>query len=349
MFKRIITHHTSLVIVFIALVVFTLIPLFVHSPYYLDLLISIIVHAVLAMTFVMLLRTGMINLGISAFWGVGAYTSTLLVMKLNLSFWYSLPASTLIVGVIALVFGYILIGSGSTGFSFVILSSVIGMLFSVLVGNIPFLGGYVGIKDVPPPNSIHLPLLPVIEFSVINKASFYYLALFLFVVIVLIIKAFYSSRIGRTWTAIGLNPQLAGSIGINIFAYKMLAFVVASAIAGLIGAFFAHYMGFVTPDAYSMWVNIYVQMYAILGGVGYAILGPIIGSVLMTLLPEFLRQAEAIAPVIYGILLIILILFLPNGLMGLVESLRAFFMRSDTKMGKAIQSSFFDRWKRWKA
>lgn len=313
-----------LIAIIVAAIVFALLPLFVTSPYYIDLLISIIVHAVLAITFVMCLKAGMINMGISAFWGIGAYVSALLVMKLGVNFWLSLPLTTIITGLIAIIFGYILIGSGSSGFGFVILSSIIGMMFTTAVGNIAYVGGTAGIRNIPAPNPIQLPFLPPIEFSVVNKASFYYLALFLFIIIILIIKGLFASRIGRAWNAIGLNPQLGGSIGVNIFGYKMAVFVVSSAFAGLIGSFFAHYMSFVTPDTYGMWVNIYVQVYSVLGGLGYLIMGPIIGSAVMTVVPEFLRQWQDYAPVILGVVLILLILFLPNGLMGIADSLKNF-------------------------
>lgn len=338
MLKQLISRHTKLTAIVVAVVIYALIPLFVDSPYYLDLLIIIIVHAVLAMTFIMLLRNGMINLGIAAFWGVGAYASTILVMKFGLSFWLSLPLSAVITGVIAFGLGYILIGSGSTGFGFIILSAVIGMLFSVVVGNISYLGGYNGISNVPPPESINLPFLPEIVFGPNNKVPYFYLALVLLLLIIVVFKALYSSRIGRAWTAIGLNPRLAESIGVNIFRYKMLAFVAASAAVGLIGSFFAHYEGFVTPNTYGMWINIYIQIYAILGGIGYAILGPLVGSGLMTAIPELMRVTTVIAPIITGTLLILLILFLPRGLLDLVDRRREILEKS-VRLGKTILSA----------
>jgi len=344
MLLNIIKRHVKLTGILAAVIIASILPLFIHSPYHLDILITIIIRAVLAMTFIMLLRNGMINLGIAAFWGIGAYTSTMLVMKLHMSFWISLPISALITGAIALIFGYILIGSGSAGFSFVILSSVIGMLFSVVVGNLDFLGGYNGITNIPPPDPIKLPFLPVIEFGIVHKEPFYYLALFLLLVIILICRAFYTSRIGRAWTAVGLSPRLAESIGVNLFRYKLLAFGLASAIAGLIGSFFAHYSGFVIPDTYSMWVNIYIQTYAILGGIGYAILGPLVGSTVMTLIPEFMRIAVLIAPIVTGVILILLILFLPQGLLGLLEWRKSTAERF-TRIGRSIKLAFSN--KRW--
>jgi branched-chain amino acid transport system permease protein len=191
------------------------------------------------------------------------------------------------------------------------------MLFSPTVGSIPYVGGYIGFSDILPPNPIRLPMLPAIVFSSINKVPFFYLILFLFLIIIMIIKAFFSSRIGRNWEAIGLDPQLAATIGINVFRYKVFAFVVASAIAGLTGSFYAHYEGYISPDSFGMWTNIYLQVYAFLGGIGYIILGPLIGSAIMSIMPELLRGASVLSPIINGFILILLVLFLPTGLLGL--------------------------------
>jgi branched-chain amino acid transport system permease protein len=317
MSKQIITRHKRLIAIIGAVIIFALIPLLVSSPYYLDLLIMMLVHATLGMCFIMTLRTGLINMSLAAVWGVGAYASTMLAIKLDLSFWLCLPASVLITGVIALGLGYILIGSGAGGLSFVVLSSVIGMLFSVTIGNIPFFGGYTGIVNIPPPDPIHIPFLPAIEFT--SKIPFFYLALFLFVIVVLISSAFYSAWTGRAWTAIGLTPNLAESIGINTVSYKLSAFVLSSCLAGLMGCFFAHYHSFVSPNTYTMWQNVYIQIYAILGGIGYVISGPIVGAAVMTFIPEFMRSAEEFTPIFTGILLIVLVMFLPRGLLSLID------------------------------
>lgn len=336
MSKQIIMRHKSLFGLIGAVVIFAFIPLFVHSPYYLDLLIIMVVNAILAIAFIMMLRTGLINLGIAAFWGVGAYASTVLVMKLHLSFWLSLPASALIAGALAAGIGWLIIKRGSAGFTFIILSAVIGMLFTVVVGNISYLGGFNGITNIPPPNPIRIPFLPVIEF--VSKVPYFYLVLVLFAVVVLISNAFYSAWTGRAWRAIGLNPQLAESVGIDTVRYKLLAFVVSSGIAGLVGSFYAHYEGFVIPNTFAMWVNIYIQIYAILGGLGYAIWGPVVGSAVMTFFPESIRMTGEVSYIFTGALLILLIMFLPGGLLGLLERRTAIVERV-TKIVKAIASS----------
>lgn len=301
-----------------AVIMFAIVmPLFVRSPYTLDLIIIAIVNAVLAMTFIMMLRTGLISMGLVAFWGVGAYTSIVLVMKLHLSFWLSLPLSGIITGLIAAALGFILIGSGTSGFAFVLLSSVVGMLFTVVIGNISYLGGYTGVRNIPPPNSFKIPFLPQVVFN--SKVEYFYLVLALLLLIIIVSKAFYAAWTGRAWRAIGLNPRLAESIGVNVFRYRLMAFTLASAIAGVMGCFYAHYEGLILPDTFGMWGNIYVQLYAILGGISYTILGPLIGSAVMTILPELLRIANVIQPIITGSILILVILFLPDGLTGLTK------------------------------
>ena len=99
--------------------------------------------------------------------------------------------------------------------------------------------------------------------------------------------------------------------------------VLGSAIAGVAGSFFAHYQGYILPDSYVMWVNIYIQIYAILGGLGYAIMGPMVGSALMTFVPELLRVAREIAPIYMGAVLVLVILFQPKGLLGLWDRRQA--------------------------
>jgi branched-chain amino acid transport system permease protein len=310
-------HRISFIIVIVAVLVCAGIPRMFPSPYYLDLFVVLIVNAVLAMAFVLMLRAGLINLGLAAFWGFGGYVSALLVMRLGLPFWASLPLATLITAALAFVCGYILIGSGSSGFTFVILTSVIGMLFTVVVGNIKSISGYSGLSKIPRPNAIDLPGLPALTFT--SKPHMFYLAVFLFVVIVFVLRAFYSAWTGRAWTAIALNPRLAESVGVNVFRFRLLSFVTGSAVVGLIGSFYAHYTGFLSPNTFGIWQNINLQIFAILGGLGYPIAGPLLGSAVMTLLTESMRSVKTIAPAAQGGILVLLILFLPNGLLGVLQ------------------------------
>jgi branched-chain amino acid transport system permease protein len=315
---RFLARHRIVVIIFVAAIAAcAAIPRLFPSPYYLDLFVVLLVNAVLAMAFVLMLRAGLINLGLAAFWGFGAYASAVLATRADLSFWLSLPLSTLLTALVAFILGYLLIGSGSSGFTFVILSSVIGMLFTAVVGSSDWLGGYSGLSKIPRPGAIKLPGLPALTFD--SKAHLFYLAVFFFVVIVLVLRAFYSAWTGRAWTSIALNPRLAESVGVNVFRYRLLSFVLGSAVVGLIGSFYAHYETFLSPNSFGIWENINLQIFAILGGLAYPLAGPLLGSAVMTLLTESMRAVKTVAPAVQGGILVLLILFLPSGLLGLLQ------------------------------
>ncbi len=305
----------TLVGLVILAVILVLVPVVVDSPYYIHLLIMVGMNSVLAMTFLLLLRTGLITLAIAGFWGIGAYASALLTTKLGLLTWLAMPASTIITGIFAFFIGLLLVKKGGIGF--VMLTLVFGFIIVLIFGTFEIFGGYTGIYDIPPPEPIRLPFLGLIEFT--SKTPHYYLMLFLVFVVMLGFSAFYAAWTGRAWRAIGLSPRLAESLGVSIFRYRLLAFVIASAAAGLMGSFFAHYYGSVVPATFSPLKTIYVHVYAILGGVEFAFAGPIIGSVVMIIVPEFLRIAKEVEPVFTGLLVILLVMFLPDGLLGLLR------------------------------
>jgi branched-chain amino acid transport system permease protein len=302
---------------FIILVIFfALLPTWVDSPYYIDLLIVIMINAGLAMTFVMLFRTGLISLAVAAFWGIGAYASAMLSVHAHLSFWACLPLATIITAIAAVIIGYVIIRSA--GFTFVIMTTVIGMLFVVAVGNIGSMGGYNGVSNIPAPDTLNFGALGSIVFD--SKVDFFYLGLILFVIIMLVINAFYSSWAGRAWKAIGLNPRLAQSMGVNVFRYRLVSFVVGCAIAGLLGSFYAHYQTFIIPTAFNLFPKtIYIQVFAVLGGVGFATLGPIVGAAALSFFNEAFSGNTKYAIIIVGALVLLVVVFLPNGLLSLGE------------------------------
>jgi branched-chain amino acid transport system permease protein len=295
---------------------FGFIPLLVSSPYYIHLIIITGMNAVLAMTFLMMLRTGLISLAIAAFWGIGAYASSTLVMKLGLSFWLSLPCAAIIAGFLSWAIGFLVVRN--PGFGFLILTAVIGMIIGLVFGNIKWLGGFTGFEYIPRPDTIDFPFLTPIHFT--SKIPYFYLMLFIFFLVFLAFQALYSSSTGKAWMAIGLNPRLAESVGVNVFRYRLVAFVIASTVAGLEGSFYAHYICSINPNAFNIFKTINVHIYAILGGISFPFLGPIIGTFIMTFVPETLRIAKEIEPILTGALLILLIIFLPGGILSLFDS-----------------------------
>ncbi len=290
-----------------------LLPLF-NNPYNIHLMIITGINAILAMTFILMLRTGLVSIAIAAFWGIGAYTSAILAIKGGLSFWLALPLSTLFTALIAFITGIFLVKNA--GFSFVILTMAFGELAVLLFGNTPFIGGYDGLTNIPNPDPISLFGL-TIEFA--DKLPNYYLMLLIFCFVALSYKALYSCWAGRAWQAIGLNIHLAESLGIDLYRYRIAVFTIACATAGLAGSFYVHYFQAIQPASFQSFKTIYVHIMAILGGIGSPVLGSIIGACVLTFLPETLRLAKEFEPIFTGIIIVLLILFLPDGIMSLFK------------------------------
>jgi len=289
------------------------VPMVTQDPYILHLFILTFIAAVLGMAFVMVYSTGLITLGAAAFYGIGAYASALLTMKADLSFWIALPLATLTTALVALTLGLIIIRSGT--FTFVILTLLFALAFYHLVGSATdMFGGWAGILNVPRPEPIPLPILGPIAFT--SRAPYYYLGLLLLLLVTLIFYALYSSRIGRAWNAIQESPHLAEALSININRFKLISFVIGMSACGLAGSFYAHYFRVVLPDMFSGFTSIYIQVYAALGGLQFYLLGPSVGAAFMIFVPEFIGVSDEIKPIVFGGLLIIVIVFLPGGIVG---------------------------------
>lgn len=295
--------------------ILVVLPVVVRNPYYIHLLIMTGVNAVLAMTFILLLRTGLITIAVAAFWGIGAYASAFLTVKLGFPVWLALPSAMAVAGAVALLAGCLLVRRSGNGF--VILTMVLGFIVVLVFSTFEVFGGFAGIYGIPAPEAIRLPFLPPLEF--VSKTAYYYLILFLVFLVSLALSCFYAAWTGRAWRAISLSPRLAASLGVNLFRYRLLAFVISGIVAGMMGSFYAHYYGSIVPGTFDAYKTINVQVYAILGGVNFAVFGPVIGSLIMTVVPELLRMAKEVEPIFTGIMVILLVMFLPNGLLGLVK------------------------------
>jgi branched-chain amino acid transport system permease protein len=148
----------------------------------------------------------------------------------------------------------------------------------------------------------------------------------------LIIYAVESSRIGITLQGIRQSDNLAESIGINSLGFKVLAFSLGSFFAGFIGGFYSQYVTAITPDTFSFFFAIYIVVYMIVGGVGRFI-GPILGALILTISPEILRPLKELQPFIFGALLMAIIFFMPEGVIGLPQRLKGilnkFYIKRD--------------------
>jgi branched-chain amino acid transport system permease protein len=284
------------------------VPAFTQDPYLLNLLITTGIWTTSVWGVRLIMSTGQLTLGHAAYMAVGAYASTLLTMKVGLSFWLAFPLAGLISSFVALLIGYPTLRIKGVYFS--IITFAFGEIIRLIIVHWPsLLGGYGGIPNIPAPS-------PILSISFTSRIPFYYLILAISLITYLVMLRMEKSRIGKIFSSIHESDTLAESIGINIMKYKIVAFCIGCFFAGLSGSFYAHYFNFTSPEFFTIWQSIYCLIFVIVGGAG-SVWGPPIGALFMTLVPELLRVAREYEPVIYAIILILIMFLLPSGLITL--------------------------------
>jgi branched-chain amino acid transport system permease protein len=299
-------------------------PLLLQDSYWRTNLIVCVLNVMLAIGLDFILGfAGQLNLGHSAFYGIGAYVSTLLIMKLGSPFWLAFAGGMILAGTAGTalsIFAVRLRGHylaiASLGFAVIV--------HQVLVNWISLTQGPLGIYGIKPPPPIALPGLPIVSFS--SLTSLFYLvagfALFFYVLLDQLVR----SPIGQTLTAIREDEVSAASLGINCAAWKVFAFGVGSAVAGAAGAFYASFVGTLVPDAFIITESFTILAMVIVGGMG-TLIGPVWGAILLTILPEALRGFGDLRLVLYGAALTLVVLFMPGGMAQAAQILRARLVR----------------------
>ncbi len=294
-------------LIVVTALILILVPFMIKNDYLIHLLISVCIYSILGMGFSLIWKCRLITVGAAGFWAIGAYTSALLVTKMGLSFWIAMPVA----GLTSALFGFVVFSIALRGGPLLFFSMSLIFTFIVMevLGTVEFFGGWEGLLDIPPPS-----IGPFVFFS---KTSFYYLGLFLLFLNITIYHALYKSRIGRAWTAIGSSVRLAQAQGINVYRYRLAATVISCFFTGLIGSFFAHYQSLLVPSTFSFVCSVNIQMYALIGGLSYFIAGPIVGAAVMIFLPELLRPIQEFQPILFGILIIMIVIFIPGGILSI--------------------------------
>ncbi len=253
---------------------------------------------------------GQLNLGHSAFYGLGAYVSTLLIVKLGIPFWVAFIAGVAFAGIAGTflsLFAVRLRGHylaiASLGFAVIV--------HQILLNWISLTQGPLGIYGIAPPPALVIGGLVIADFR--NLAAFFYLVAGFAFLSYILLSQLVRSPIGETLTAIREDEVSAASLGINGAAWKIFAFGVGSAVAGAAGCFYASFVGTLVPDAFFVSEAFNILAMVIVGGMG-TLIGPVFGAILLTVLPEVLRGFGDLRLVVYGAALTFAVLFMPGGL-----------------------------------
>lgn len=298
---------------FLIILFFLFLPVFIKDEYFLHTLIMICINIILALGVNFIYRTGQLTLAHASFMGIGAYSSVLLMLKLNLPFIITFPLSGIIAVLIALVIGRITLRLKEVYFVLVTFSfnEITRLIFTVWVG---FFGGANGIGGIPSPK-INLLLFDLV---LNNKRSYYILTYIIAMFAILTITFLLKSPIGNTFKNIRSSDILAQSIGVNLMKYKLFAFIIGCFFAGLTGSLFAHYFGFISPYSFTFWVSVNVIMMNVIGGIR-SVRGCILGAIIFTILVEAVRVGKEFELMIYGGLIVMTVLFMPGGVNNLIE------------------------------
>lgn len=287
------------------IVVFFIAPFFV-SEFYLTVLCEALVMSMLALSFNLLFGyMGQLSFGQAAFYGLGGYTVAMLMMKAHVNFWLSIVAGVLAAGIIGLIVGFFCVRL--RGIYFAVLTLAFGQLiFFIVFKWHRFTGGDDGIQGIFPPEFLKSP------------AAYYYFILIVFLLSAFVLWKIIHSPFGQTIVSMRENSERTEFLGINIAKYQLITFVIAAAFAGLAGAIWVPFYRSVAPS-YLTWIKSGEPvMAAILGGPSL-FYGPILGMFIMTFFHSWVLGFTVYWPVVMGTLILIIIFFLPGGILGFIQ------------------------------
>ncbi len=303
---------------------------FVASPFQLDLACQVFLAAIGSLSLMLLTGyAGQISLGHAGLLAAGAFTAGILFKEFGAPFWVTLPAAAAVGALLGIVFG--LPSLRLRGLYLAVSTLALHFVVVYLGGEYETKRGYSTGIVIDPPS--------IGGYAVINPRIWYFVLLAAAAATLFICLNLIRSRTGRAWRAIRSHETVAEALGIGIASYKLLAFVVSSAITAVAGALFAYYRGFVSVEAFSLFLTIQYVAMVIIGGMG-SLLGALLGAMFVTLFPYWIEAALAALPgaaryasvlfavnyAAFGLVMILFLVFEPLGLVGIWHRIQTFFL-----------------------
>jgi branched-chain amino acid transport system permease protein len=260
---------------------------------------------------------GRINIGQGAFALIGAYVSAILVVKADWSFWISLPAAGLFSAVVAILIGLPILRL--RGVYFAMITLVLTQVVMLTALALPITNGARGISNIPLPSGISvigIPILPDFAAMENTKLAFYYTACIIMLLTYAALYRLVNSRLGHLCRSMQQNEELASSIGVNISYIRIVIFAISSFFGGLGGAMFGSIAQSVYPSSFQVADSVNFMLNCFLGGLGY-VFGPMLGTLVLYFGWDLLFEFGKYQMLIYSTILIVIIRFLPNGLLSI--------------------------------
>ena len=271
---------------------------------------------------------GQKSLGQAAFFGIGAYTVAIF-LKLGLSFWLGLPVGALICFFVGVLLGFPALRVQTIYLAFATLG--FNTAIWLVMRNEEWLtGGTFGMNNIARPS--------ILDFNLDNNRNFYFLVLFVTIVMALLLWKLIESPWGKSFTALRDNPIRAESLGIHIRKYTLMSFAIGAAYAGVAGGLYACLVQFIDPALFTVGASIMMYLMVVVGGPGY-FFGPVLGSAVGVVLPEWLRFAQAWYLFIFGTAVILLMIWLPDGLLSIPERLRSKKLAKEASNARSLKAT----------
>ena len=300
-------------------VAFALVPLLVKSDFVLTILIFSFLLGMLAVSFNLIFGfTGQLSMFHAAAFGVSAYATYLAMTHLGASFWTGTLLATGLVMVLSVIVGTICFRFRLKEFYFAVVTLAFSEMARLVVLNWnDVTNGSLGIILQTKP-TLWLPGQGVVKLD--GTLMWYYVSLVALALTVLVCWRLVNSWMGRCFAAIRLNDELGDTLGINVFRYKLAAFAAGNMIAAITGSLYSFYLGSIEPGFLSIDQSLAIVAMVLLGGRG-AVAAPVIGAIVLTALPHLIHFSAEVRSIVYGGILILTILLMPQGIYGAFASL----------------------------
>lgn len=282
-------------------------PTLLPNNYYLTILILGCLHAMNAVGLCLLVgHAGQISLGHAGFYGLGAYTSSYLSTTVGLSVGLSMLSGVALTVVVSILVG--LPSLKLKGHYLAMATLGFGIILSILfTETVDITGG--------PSGFVGIPRLSLFGFELRKDVTLYRAVAVMLCLIVWLAFNLLHSRVGRALRALHTSERAAEAMGVDIARYKLLVFVLSAAFSGIAGVLYAHYLTFIAPSSFGFMFSVELIVMVVLGGM-ISVPGAIVGAFFITVLPEFLRAFENIEVLLFGAILILCMMFLPDGMAG---------------------------------
>jgi branched-chain amino acid transport system permease protein len=293
-------------------IIIAILPLFLRSPYMLHILILCFIYTIASVSLRTITISGQFPLAHGAFMGIGAYIAGLASRWLGWPPWITIPTAGLLSMGIGILIGYPFARLRALYYAMGSLFFGIGVVQIIVAGGV-WTGSYSGLSGIQ-------------SFFPGPKEPYYYFFLGLALISVIALYRFEFSRIGTNLKGIAQSHMVASSVGINEGFYRILAVGVGCFFVGLAGACYAHYNQSLSPNSFNFLATLWLVMYVLIGGID-SFAGPIIGTFVLILIPEYFRDLKTYSPFISGIILLIVVYLMPQGLIGLPQLMRSWYIR----------------------